>query len=357
MIRGHAEGKFRMLVSHNADPILVVSPQGQVKYANFAAKDFFQFNQTSLEGLPFGYPLSTETPVEIEVYNKADKSICVAEMRVDEVEWQGEHCKLITLRDITVHKQLEQNYQQTITALQHANKALEKSNLELQQFAYLTSHNLQTPLRSISGFIQLLQSNYQDKLDDQANEWINRSVESTKKLQTLILDLLTYSRVDTRQMPFLEISFQTLVDEAFNVLEESITETGAEITCDKLPTVIGDHAQLVLLMQNLIGNAIKYRSKKPPKIHFFAEKQANEWCFCVSDNGIGINPQNTNKIFDVFYRLHTQQTYPGTGIGLALCRRIIERHGGRIWVKSQLGQGSQFYFTLPLKKESPRVWC
>jgi PAS domain S-box-containing protein len=225
-------------------------------------------------------------------------------------------------------------------------EVLERSNMELQRFALLASHDLQTPMRSIASFVQLLQSTYADKLDSQANDWISRTQQSVRHLQILIQDLLEYSRVDSQAHPFQRVSIRDVFDHALLLLDASVRESGAEVICGELPVVTGDRSQLVQLMQNLIGNALKYRNKKPPHIHVSAEQRGNEWIIAVRDNGIGIAPKYHQKIFEIFQRLHDQQEYPGTGIGLAVCRRVVERHGGRIWVESEAGRGSVFHFTL-----------
>lgn len=261
------------------------------------------------------------------------------------------------VRDITERKRMEDALQNMNRELEHrvaertaelarANDALERSNVELQQFAYVASHDLQSPLRSISGFVQLLQKDYAERLDQQANQWIERVVENTKRMQALIHDLLVYSRNGSEARPFAPTDTREVFDHALEALEDSIRNTGAEINHGDLPTVSGDRSQLVQLFQNLIDNGIKYRGDEPPKIHVTAEAKGGEWLFSVRDNGIGIAPKHSEKIFGIFQRLHTQHAYPGTGIGLAICRRVVHRHHGRIWVESEVGKGSVFYFTI-----------
>ena len=232
-------------------------------------------------------------------------------------------------------------------ALQHSNEALERSNVELQQFAYIASHDLQTPLRNISGFVQLLQLNYTDKLDTQAHEWIRRTTQSCEHMHNLIRDVLAYSRVDSKARPFLPTPFAEVFRDAVALLDTSIMELGGEVTSGPLPTVRGDRSQLVQLMQNLIGNGLKYHGKERPCVHVSARQEGPEWVISVRDNGIGIATKHQERVFEIFRRLHDQQEYPGTGIGLAICRRVVMRHGGRIWVESTPGQGSTFHFTIP----------
>lgn len=230
--------------------------------------------------------------------------------------------------------------------LQHRNEALKQSNLQLQQFAYIASHDLQTPLRAISGFTQILQSDYQGKLDDKADRYIERIVRGATRMQTLINDLLTYSRIESRSAPFRPTNLNEIFDDALGLLHTSIEDTGGKVTRDQLPMVIGDRAQLCQLLYNLIGNGIKYHGHEKPRVHVSAEQNGRLWTIAVRDNGIGINPKHHEKIFEIFRRLHTAEQYPGTGIGLAVCHRIVQRHGGKIWLESEVGKGSVFYFTL-----------
>ena len=244
-----------------------------------------------------------------------------------------------------VHKLEDKNAE-----LAQANQALKRSNEELQQFLYIASHDLQTPLRSITGFVQLLQSNYARALDEQADDWIRRIVQSAEQMHTLLRDVLAYSCVDSQALPFRPTPFRDVFNDAVALLGASIRDTGGQITCDELPTVIGDRPQLVQLMQDLIGNALKFHGQEPPRVHVTAESSGNAWVFSVRDNGIGIAPEHHERIFGIFRRLHNQQEYPGTGIGLAVCRRVVHRHGGRIWVESADAHGSAFHFTIPERK-------
>ena len=234
-----------------------------------------------------------------------------------------------------------------VTARVQAFSALERSNLDLQQFAYVASHDLKTPLRSISGFVQVLQRNYADKLDDKAMSLIRRTADAALRLEQLTDDLLSYARLNAERKPFELVNCREVADEVIQLLDAAIQGASAVVTVGDLPSVLGDRNQLVQLFLNLIGNAIKYCRDDTPVVHLSAEKNEREWVFSVTDNGIGIDARHHDKIFEVFQRLHTQKDYSGTGIGLAVCRRVVERHGGRIWIKSALGAGSTFSFTMP----------
>ncbi len=243
-------------------------------------------------------------------------------------------------RDITSRKQAEEEIKQMAVELT-------RSNAELEQFAYVASHDLQEPLRAVAGTVQLLQQRYQGKLDARADEFIAHAVDGVTRMQALINDLLAFSRVGTRGQPFKPTDCLASLTAALTNLATPIQESKAVVTHDSLPTVMADPTQMAQLFQNLIGNAIKFRNADRPKIRITVEHQKDEWLFAVRDNGIGIEPQYFERIFGVFQRLHTRRVYPGTGIGLAICKKIVERHKGRIWLESEPGQGSIFYFTIP----------
>jgi two-component system, sensor histidine kinase and response regulator len=237
---------------------------------------------------------------------------------------------------------------QEIAVREQAQTALQRSNAELEQLAYVASHDMQEPLRMIASYLQLVEQRYVDKLDDDGREFIGFAVDGAKRMQGLINDLLTYSRVGTKARPFEPVSLASVAETALSHLRVAVAESQAAVELDNLPQVKGDASQLVQLLQNLLGNAIKFRGTEPPRIR--VQAQAGEpgwWHVSVRDNGIGIEPAYFERVFVLFQRLHGRSAYPGTGIGLALCKRIVERHGGRIWVESQPGAGSAFHFTLP----------
>jgi signal transduction histidine kinase len=224
---------------------------------------------------------------------------------------------------------------------------LAHSNADLEQFAYVASHDLQEPLRMITGYTQLLAKRYEGKLDKDADEFIGYAIDGAKRMSDMIKDLLAYSRLGTQSKKFEPTDCEVVFQETVVTMQVAIQESGAKVTHGPLPTVSGDGIQLGRLFQNLIGNAIKYRNGQAPEVHVACERRDKGWLFSVIDNGIGIDPQHAERIFVLFQRLHTSERYQGTGIGLASCKKIVERHGGAIWVKSEPGKGSTFYFTLP----------
>lgn len=259
------------------------------------------------------------------------------------LDWRGRFVGQVVLtKDITERIQSE-------AALRSYADQLEKSNQELERFAYIASHDLQEPLRAISSYTDLLARRYQGKLDEDADDFIFFIVDGAARMKQLIDDLLEYSRVETRGKPFTETDTAQLLERVLAALQVAIQESGAEISFNGMPKLKADPTQLAQLFQNLIGNAIKFRGEQPLKIEIGTEKEGKEWHFTVRDNGIGIEDQYFEKIFLVFHRLHCREEYPGTGIGLAICKRIVERHGGTIWVESEIGVGSDFHFTLPEK--------
>lgn len=242
--------------------------------------------------------------------------------------------------DITERKRAERELKQTLIDLI-------RSNADLEQFAYVASHDLQEPLRTVTGAVQMLEQKNKEKLDADSQQLIQYAVDYAHRMKSLITDLLTYSRLTTRGRPFEAVNVQEILDQSLSNLNSLIVEKGAEITHDQMPTVRADATQLLQLFQHLIGNAVKFGADGAPKVRVSAERNSNEWIFSVEDNGIGIEDRYFDRIFTIFQQLDKKGPFHGTGMGLAIVKKIIERHRGRVWVESKVGAGSTFYFTIP----------
>ena len=235
----------------------------------------------------------------------------------------------------------------TREALQQANNGLAHSKLELQQFAYIASHDLQEPLRMVISYLTLLEKRYGDRLDADGKEFIEFAVSGGKRMRELIDDLLEYSRIESRSKPFVLVDMKRVVGNTIRVLKVPIDESNADIIIEPMPTIMGDGSQMQQVMQNLISNSLKFHGPERPVVRISAIEGRKEWTFSVKDNGIGLNVEYADKIFQMFQRLHAQEQYTGTGVGLAITKKIVERHGGRIWVESEEGKGATFFFTIP----------
>ncbi len=347
------------IVESSDDAILSKGLDGKINSWNVGAERLFGYRSEEIVGKPISVLLPADRIHEEEQIvgqflrgervehmetvrvskdgRPIDVSVSVSPLRDAEGRVIGAS-KII--RDITERKRAEQ-------ALQAITEDLRRSNQDLEQFAYVASHDLQEPLRMVTGYLQLIERRYKQNLDQNGMEFIDFAVDGATRMSRLITDLLDYSRVGTRGKPLVPVDTEKVLTRAVGNLGAAIADTGAEITHDPLPTVKGDSTQLTQLFQNLIGNAIKFRSPtKLCKVHVSAQREGQQWVFRVADNGIGIDPQYAQKIFLIFQRLHGRQQYPGTGIGLAICKKIVERHGGRMWVNGCVGEGSTFLFTL-----------
>ncbi len=359
------EQDYLILLESTHDSIVVVDAETlKVVYGNRRSAMMFGFDPVLNDGvgmnlLDFIHPEDREIAIkgfvedlhhrdrrqryDVRAKTKDGRELWVSALAT-RIEFRGRVAVLLSLRDVTETRKAQELLKQTMAELT-------RSNTELEQFAYVASHDLQEPLRMVASYTQLLSRRYKGKLDSDADEFIGYAVDGATRMQQLINALLDYSRVGTRGKPFGPTNCEETFNQAIANLQAAIRENDAVVTHDHLPTVMADATQMVQLFQNLIGNAIKFHGEKKPEVHIGATRNGVEWIFSVRDNGIGIDPQYFDRIFVIFNRLHSRQEYPGTGIGLTICKKIIERHKGRIWVESQSGNGTTFYFTIPNGKE------
>ncbi|HEY8972083.1 MAG TPA: ATP-binding protein [Puia sp.] len=277
---------------------------------------------------------------------KKNGEIIDVELTAHPINYGHRKTRMVIINDITERRRSEELKRQLDADLQKRASELAASNAELERFAYIASHDLQEPLRMISSFLQLLQKKYFDQLDEKANQYIRYAVDGAERMKALILDLLEYSRLGTGKVAFEPVNMCEVIKGVSEIFHDKIIATRGQIDIGELPVVMGDKVQLTQLMQNLISNALKYHGEAPPRVEVMAREIDRGWQFSVKDNGIGIDPQFFDKIFIIFQRLHNKSDYSGTGIGLAICKKIVERHGGRIWVESSPGAGSIFHFTI-----------
>ncbi|MCI0560159.1 MAG: ATP-binding protein, partial [Nitrososphaera sp.] len=327
------EGHFCYSVIKRGDSSApyVVKDLGKTPYVNLD----FRVEKNGLETY-VGYTVSC--------LNQAVGALCIAYRGKAHITEEDGRLLQIIISTIGVEEQRKRL--EEVLAQRAADLA--RSNTELERFAYIASHDLQEPLRMVASYVQLLARRYRDRLDMESNEFIAYAISGVTRMQLLINDLLAYSRVGTRGQPFQPVDCEAALSQGLANLKLAMQEAGAEVAREgRLPTVMGDSSQLVQVFQNLIGNAIKFRGEEPPRVKVWAVRKEQDWLFAVKDNGIGIEPKYYEHIFIIFKRLHPSKQYPGTGIGLAICKKVIERHGGKIWVESALGKGSTFFFTLP----------
>ncbi len=346
-----------------AETLMVIDPDGTIQRVNQAATNMLGYERVELVGRPVGDVLADGVGVlsllkrsglndvlrsiDTSVVTKDGRHVAVSlsgsVMRDDDGGIQGMVC---VAQDITERKRAQE-------MLEQRTHELARSNDELEQFAWVASHDLQEPLRMVASYTQLLSRRYKGKLDSDADEFIEFAVDGAARMRRLINDLLEFSRVGTHGKDFETTDCEAIYERTLVDLGGLVEDSGALVTHDRLPTVMGDGTQLGQLFQNLIVNAIKFRrDDEQLTIHVGVERQDGNWVIGVRDNGIGIDPQYAERIFIVFQRLHGKGHRAGTGIGLAICKKIVERHGGRIWVESLPGEGSTFYFTLPVNEEN-----
>jgi PAS domain S-box-containing protein len=355
------ENMFSGLLESAPDPIVIIDGSGSIRIANRQTEIAFGYTRDELLGQPVeilmphrfqsahvshraGYQANPRTRpmgTGLELYGRRkDGSEFPVEISLSPMQSEHETLIISIIRDISWRKQVE-------TQLRAAAAELERSNAELEQFAYVASHDLQEPLRMVASYTQLLGRRYKGKLDQDADEFIGFAVDGARRMQELINDLLTYSRAGSRPLELQTVDTGKVVDRVVSDLEGAIWDSGGSVTHDDLPSIEADPTQVQQLFQNLIANGIKFRRPDvPPVVHVSARLANGTWLFSVRDNGIGIEAQYLDRIFALFQRLHSRHEYPGTGIGLAICKRIVERHGGTLQVTSEVGSGTLFDFTL-----------
>jgi PAS domain S-box-containing protein len=358
--------KYRALLEAAPDAMVVVSQAGEIVLLNVQAEKQFGYSRHELVGqqvkniIPEGFAerliadgarsaaeaLAQQIGTGIELSGRRkDGSGFPIEIMLSPLESTEGILVTAAIRDVTERNKSEAHLVKTVGELK-------RSNEELQQFAYVSSHDLQEPLRMVASYTQLLAKRYKGRLDSDADEFIAFAVDGCNRMQGLIQDLLAYSRAGTNGKVFCEVSAEDALQQALTNLRITIEQSGAVVSHDSLPALRTDETQLTQVFQNLVGNAIKYRSAEAPRVHISATKKGDtEWIFSVRDNGLGIDPQYFERIFILFQRLHGRNEFEGTGIGLAICKKVLERLGGRIWVESQLEKGSTFYFALPERDE------
>ena len=331
---------------HNPNPVIEANLDGSITYCNPIARQRFP----NLTDLGPRHPIMKDINEIIEELT-AGGGFHSREVDVGEETYQQRIVYIPTIKEIRIYSNDITPRKRAQEKLARQADELARSNAELQEFAYVASHDLQEPLRVISGFTQLLSDRYSGQLDETADEFIGYVVDGSERMKILINDLLEYSRVGTQGRPLEPVESSSALEHALSNLRVAMSEADARVTHDRLPKVQGDINQLSQMFQNLISNAIKFRAENPPNIHISSVQVGESWVMSVSDNGIGIDPQHSERIFGMFKRLHGRGEYPGTGIGLAICSKIVERHMGKIWVESEPGNGSTFSFTLPVVED------
>jgi PAS domain S-box-containing protein len=359
--RQRANERSRLVVELAPYPIVMANQNGRIVQVNAQTEQCFGYPRTALIGQPVDLLVPrrlrdhrTRGLLSACASSRDPASRAVGELlglREDGTEFPMEAGvqAIVTDRDVLVLIAFVDVTQQKNTelALKKLANDLQRSNSDLAQFAYVASHDLKEPLRKVSSFCQLLKERYQGQLDADAHRYIDYAVDGSRRMNSLITALLELAQVNSRAASNAPVDSAAACRSAIDNLSAAIDDSGAAVTCGQLPLVLGDEAQLTQLFQNLVGNAIKFRGPESPQVTINASQKDGEWLFSVRDNGIGIDPVQHHRVFQIFQRLHSREKYPGTGIGLAICQRIVERHGGRIWIDSAPECGTTFYFTLP----------
>ena len=361
------EERYRQMFENNHAVKLLIDPtSGAIVDANPAAAEFYGYSLTELRRMTMAQinrlpaeqvaaemarAASAQRTYFLFRHRLASGEVRDVEVYSSPFVFKGQRLLYSVIHDITERRQAEAALHALNAELEQRvaerTAELQRSNEELQQFAYIVSHDLTEPLRTVASYVQLLAKRSQGTLDADMQEFIGFAVDGAQRMQQLIQDLLAYTRATGAEQKLTAVDCEAVLAHVLGDLQMAITDSKAEVTHDPLPTIPGDAKQVGLVLQNLIGNALKFRSTTPPHIHVSARPEGAMWLLSVRDNGIGIDPQYAEQIFQVFRRLHTRSEYSGTGIGLAICKKIIERHGGRIWVESTVGNGATFFFTLP----------
>ncbi len=358
-----SEARFRRFFEFAPDYCYMVSPEGLILDVNDAALEGLGYAREELVGEPFRVLIPDEAvprmrtllrwwdrtgrldDEEFTVRTRDGERRTVLVSAVPVKNADGEPLQVISVQhDITGRKRMED-------MLERTTKELARSNRDLEQFAYVASHDLQEPLRMVASYLALLKEEYGGKLSEEADTYIGFSVDGAKRMQTLIRGLLAYARVDTRGRTLQSVPAERCVEAALESLHLAMEEADATVTHGELPPVTADVGQLTQLFLNLLGNALRFRGEDPPEVRVEAVREGDDWVFSVQDNGLGIASAHQDRVFEIFRRLHSREAYEGTGMGLALCKRIVERHGGRIWVESEEGEGATFRFTLPVLED------
>ncbi|MDD5678585.1 MAG: PAS domain S-box protein [Kiritimatiellae bacterium] len=374
-IQKQASQYARSLIESSLDPLVTISAGGKITDVNEATikvtgvprdqligtdfSDYFTEPSKASEGYRQVFAKGSVTDYPLTIRHKDGH---LTDVLYNASVYKDTHGNVLGVfaaaRDVTVLKQaevelrrhrdnLEALVQERTSKLEALNRELARSNENLAQFAYVASHDLQEPLRIMANYSQLLEKRYKEKLDKDADDFINFIVDAAKRMQKLITDLLEYSHIGSKDANMTEVDCNEVVRKVTGTMSAIIESDHARVTHDNLPVLTAHETGLIQLFQNLIGNALKFHDKDPPLIHIAARRDKSGWIFSVRDNGIGIEPQYNKRIFHIFQRLHSRSEYPGTGIGLSICKKIVENHGGRIWVESETGKGTTFYFTIP----------
>jgi PAS domain S-box-containing protein len=355
-----SENKLSSFVEAASEAILGVSAGGRIMLANRRTEQMFGYTRGELLGMELGMlvpdrfrtphaaatsgffrkPRARQMGTDLELFGRRkDGTEFPADIGLTHVQTPDGPLAFAMVKDISESRR-------AAVELQRVNDELRRSYTELEQFAHVASHDLQEPLRMVTSYLQLVERRYNDRLDDDGREFIHFAVDGAKRMKALIKDLLDFSRTGTNSTNYQIVEAGLLLDNALSNLKAAIEESRAQITVDPLPTIAVDPVLFTQVFQNLIANAIKFQRDTAPRVHISVQRQGRDWIFSVKDNGIGIEPHHRDRIFRIFERLHNSEQYSGSGIGLAITRKIVERHGGRIWVESQAGTGSTFHFSI-----------